>query len=513
MIDQVLLSVAPRQAYERIRFRAAAKVAAAMTRSYDAASAGRRTSGWPRRFSDANTAIGPAASILRAHSRDLVRNNGLARNAKRVITRNVVGYGITPKAIGGASPVILDAWDRWANSTDCDAAGRLTFVGLEKLVMGGVFEGGEMLVRRRRRRPEDGLPIPMQLQVLEPEFLDTSRDNFRGQQGGLVRLGIEYDAIGRRVAYYLYEEHPESSTLATPKSNRIDARDVIHVYDVERAGQDRGAPWLCAAIVKLKEYGEFEGAALMVQKLAQLFAGIATSPEGDLTPLGTPTSGDGTLTDPSVETLEPGAVQHLRPGEEITFSNPPQAVDAGFTTRTIREIAAAIGVTYEELTGDYSQVNFSSSRMSRLAHWGNVYDWQWNMLIPQFCDPAWGWAMDAAVVAGLAPEAPRAEWTPQAMPMTDPEKEARANVVRIRSGQATLSQVIREQGLDPDRVLAEYAEDNARLDDLGIWLDSDPRRVSQAGLTQLRAGATGWSGSGNAPAGNDGTTPDATPAD
>jgi lambda family phage portal protein len=248
--------------------------------------------------------------------------------------------------------------------------------------------------------------------------------------------------------------------------------------------------------VKLKDYSEFEGAALMVQKLSQLFAGVATTEEGgEPASLGVPTSGSGTPSDPSIETIEPGAIHHLTPGEKITFSSPPQATDGNYSTRTLREIAAAIGVTYEDLTGDYSQVNFSSARMSRLAHWGNVYDWQWNMLIPQFCDPAWGWAMEAAVLAGIAKAAPRAEWTPQAMPMTDPDKEARANVVRIRSGQATLSQVIREQGLDPDEVIEEIASDNAKLDAKGIWLDSDARRTSQAGLTQERVGAGGAGGS------------------
>jgi lambda family phage portal protein len=225
----------------------------------------------------------------------------------------------------------------------------------------------------------------------------------------------------------------------------------------------------------------------MRQKIAACFAGFVRDLDGSGVPMG-----EQSTTDALVETIEPGTMNRLAPGQDVVFGNPPLVTDDGFSVRTLRAIAAAVGVTYEDLTGDYSQVNFSSARMSRLAHWGNVYDWQWNMLIPQFCAPAWGWAMNAAVLAGLSGEEPSAEWTPQPMPLTDPDKEARANVLMVRSGQKTLSQAIREQGGDPDSVLAEYAADNAKLDKLGIWLDTDVRRVSQAGLTQARPAGTGF---------------------
>jgi capsid protein len=154
----------------------------------------------------------------------------------------------------------------------------------------------------------------------------------------------------------------------------------------------------------------------------------------------------------------------------------------------LRRIAATIGVTYEDLTGDYSQVNFSSARMARMAHWANVHDWRWNMLIPQLCRGVWGWAMELS--AGLEgwTETPGAEWSPPPMPMLEPDKEGLAYSRLVRSGAMTLYQAIRERGEDPASHLAEIAEGNAKLDELGIWLDSDPRRTSAAGLTQARPG-------------------------
>lgn len=507
-LDRVLLSVAPRFALNRIRARLAVDL---MQRHYEAASVGRRTSNWSRRISDANAAAGAALATLRAHSHDLVRNTGWAKNARRVIGRNVIGWGITPKPVAPVNKAgLAEAWRAWAGSTECDAAGRLTFAGLQKLAINSIFEGGEVLIRRRWRRPSDGLSLPMQLQVLEPDFIDTNKHRIQGQQGGVTIYGIEFDAIGRRVAYWLFDEHPGSSLLYNPVSSRIPASEVIHAYDVERAGQDRGVPWLSAAIVKMKDLDEFEDAQLMQQKIAVLLAGfIENDLDGapvELGAVGTPPGGQAPgPTDPRISVLEPGLVQELKPGQKVTFSNPPSVTNEGFRVGTLRAIAAAVGVTYEDLTGDYSQVNFSSARMSRLAHWGNVYDWQWNMIIPQLCDPAWRWAMEAAAFAGILPadKLPRAEWTPMPMPLTDPDKEARANTMMIRSGQKTLSEVIREMGRDPDVHLEEYASDMAKLDAKGIWLDSDVRRVSQAGLIQPRAGA---GGNGAANGSGDGAT-------
>lgn len=488
-LDRVLLAVSPSWALSRIRSRAAAK---ALARHYEAAQLGRRTENWPRRGTDADGAAQAALSPLRNVSRDLVRNNGWARNALRTINRNVVGYGITPK-LTGLPEEFLSAWAQWSGSMECDSYGRHTFAGLQKLVTKTVVQSGEALVRRRFRRPEDGLAIPLQLQVLEPDHLDTSRTLMAGQQGGEVVEGIEFDAIGRRVAYWLFDRHPGSVVGATPVSRRIAAGEILHVYDAERPGQNRGVPWFAAAIVKAREFDEYEDATVVRHKIAALFAAFVTDPNGDpsAAALGEQKAAtDGTL----VETLEPGIVKYLLPGQTVEFGSPPVPADGGFTERSLRGIAAALGVTYEDLSGDYSQVNFSSARMSRIAHWGNVYDWQWQMLIPQFCDPAWRWAVDAAAIAGLVkePEMGSVTWTPQPMPLTEPDREAMANVRMIRSGQKTLSEVIREQGKDPDEHLEEYAEDLKKLDELGIVLDSDARKVTQAGLMQ----ANGESGEG-----------------
>ncbi len=181
----------------------------------------------------------------------------------------------------------------------------------------------------------------------------------------------------------------------------------------------------------------------------------------------------------------PGQILYLPPGKSVTFATPPSVAEHGtFTSSQLRRVAASLGVTYEDLTGDYSIATFSSARMARLSHWAKVRDWSWNMLIPQLCDGVWRWIMEPAAKVEGWPEVPRADWAPPPMPMLEPEKEGLAYTRLIRSGAMTLYQAIRERGEDPVSHLAEIAEGNAKLDELGIRLDSDPRRTSTSGIAQ-----------------------------
>lgn len=479
--DKFTAAIAPKWTLNRVRARAALNA----VRNYEAAQTGRRTSGWNRNRGDADVVAAPALAELRMHARDLVRNNSYARQAQRTIANNTVGWGIVPNPTGvekNVADAALDIWKRWAETTECDSERRLTFYGLQELVMKSLFESGEVFLRRRNRKAKDGLTLPLQLQVLEADYLDTTKDSAKGQTGGPIVYGVEFDAIGRRAAYWMFDNHPGSG-LQVGESRRIEASDICHVFQMERPGQTRGVSWLAAAIVNLKELDEYEDAELMRQKVAACFAAFVTDPNGSADRLGGDEDDDDRL-----DALGPGMVEHLEPGKQVTFSNPPTVVNDSFAVRNLRKIAAGVGISYEMITGDYSQVNFSSARMSRLAHWANVHSWQYNMLIPILCQGVWDWAMTAAVLTGQLPEVPGSEWSPPPMPMIEPDKEGLALGRLVRVGAMTHAEMIRQQGRDPKKHFAEYAEGLTLLDELKIDLDSDVRRVSAAGLTQERVG-------------------------
>lgn len=501
--ERFTLFIAPNWTLRRMQAKSAAL---AFTRNYEAARPGRRTQGWNRNRGDVNSVTSAAVVELRTHARDLIRNNSWARKAQRVIANNVVGWGIVPKAVGPDEALNTKAtalWKRWADSTDCESEGRHTFAGLQRQVIQAIVADGEVLVRRRWRKAKDGLPLPMQLQLLEADFLDTNKDGEQGPAGPIVQ-GVEYDLIGRRAAYWIFPEHPGSSNSNFNNvSRRIPAEDVLHIFYGERPGQARGVSWFGAAIVNLKDFDEYEDAELMKQKIAACFAAFVTDTDGSGSPLGTEDSDDA-----SIESLEPGMISQLKPGQDVTFGTPPQTTTDNFATRQLRRVAAGLGITYEDLTGDYSQVNFSSARMGRLAHQANVVDWQTNMMIPLFCAGVWRWAMEAAKQVGMPDTVPGAEWTPPALPMLEPDKEGLAYQRLVRVGAMTPSGMVRELGGDPDAHWTEYAADQKKLDALGIKLDSDVRAVSQAGLAQERVGLS----KGAAPDASQQST-DSTPAD
>lgn len=463
---------------DRIRARLA-------VRHYEAAQPGRRTDGWARTTGDADVLLRNALVALRMHARDLIRNNSWARKAQRSIARDVVGWGITPKAVSDsaqAAAVAQDLWRKWANTFEVDSQGRKHFAAIQSLCMRSIIESGEVLIRRRWRRMNDGLTVPLQIQVLESDFLDHARNYLSTPTLGPTIQGVEFDLLGRRTAYWLWDQHPGSGRNYKP-SRRIPASEVLHIFYEERPGMSRGASWLAPSILPLKDFDEYEDATLMRQKIAALFAAFVNDIDGTGTPLGIASTDPN---EPNVETLEPGTVSYLPPGKNVTFANPPLTPEDGFTDRTLRKIGQGVGVTHEDLSGDYSKVNFSSARMSRISHWGDVNEWRENMLIPLLCDGVWAWMVEAAQTAGLLPEnvPVTAIWSAPPMPMIEPEKEGLAIQRLVRTGAMTHDEMVRQQGADPDAHWAEYAAGLKKLDSLGIKLDSDTRAVTQAGLDQ-----------------------------
>jgi lambda family phage portal protein len=331
------------------------------TPTYDGVGGGRRSLAWAVGNPGAVAALLFSQSELRAKSRDLVRRNAWASAALEAYVSNAVGTGIKPQAMI-VDPVLREQiqslWRDWTEVAD--ASGLTDFYGQQALACRAMLEGGEALIRIRFRRPEDGLPVAMQLQVLEPEHLPLTM-NTTADNGNVIRAGIEFDALGRRVAYHLYRNHPEDGFLAPMSSStglstvRVDAAEIIHLFRPLRPGQIRGEPWLARALVKLHELDQYDDAELVRKKTAAMFAGFITrlSPEDNLVGEGV-TDANGV----ALAGLEPGTLQILEPGEDIKFSQPADvgASYSDFLRMQFRAVAAAMGVSYEQLTGDLTQV-------------------------------------------------------------------------------------------------------------------------------------------------------------
>lgn len=484
-IDKTISYLSPAAGAKRARARYQEQIfQKAASRSFDGADKGRRTKGWKATSTSANAENGPAIVTLRDRSRDLVRNNPYAARAIQAIQTNVIGTGIIAKPMvkGAKNAKELGwAWKRWAESTECDADGLNNFYGLQSIAMRTLAEAGEVLVRRRHRFAIDKLTVPLQIQILEPDYIDTLKSE-SVEGGGYILQGVEFDKLGRRVAYWLFAEHPGDAGLASKassfKSNRIPAEDILHLFRVDRTGQVRGIAWGAPVILRLRDFDEYEDAQILRQKVAASFTAFVHDIEApdDAT----------TAEDLGFDKLEPGAVENLPPGKTITFPNPPQVSGyREFTDVSLHAVASGYGVTYEILTGDYSRVNFSSGRMGWIEFHRNVEQWRWLLLIPRLCEPVFRWFCEAALLAGYKGTSDAfAQWTPPAREMIDPSKEISAQVTAVRAGFKTLSGVIREQGNDPEEFFEELIADNKKIDQAGLILDSDARKTMKAGIAQ-----------------------------
>ena len=484
-IDRMIAAVAPARALKReqARSRAAALVAARM--AYDGATKGRRAQGWRVSSTDANSENLPALARLRDVARDMVRNNPYAARGKQVLKNNIVGPGIFPSIVSkskGERAALEELIKAHFDTPACDVNGQMDLYGLQGLIMATVAESGEALVRRRRRRIEDGYPLPFQIEVLEPDYFDTNKDGPL-PNGGQIVQGVEFDPIGRRAAYWLFTEHPGSyATRQTNyESRRIPVDDVAHIYRIDRPGQVRGVTWFAPCILKMRDLADYGDAQLVRQKVAACFAAFVTA-DDDISGGGDAIKQAESGQPYSVEELQPGLIQRLRPGEDVTFGTPPSVGEYDAYKRAeLQEIAVGLGMSYEALSGDLKGVNFSSGRMGWLEFQRTIATAQNHMLVPQLCHPLARWFFDAVLLMnGKAPKATM-RWTPSPREMINPAEETRAARDAIRTGLSSRPNEQRKLGHDPADLDAEIADSNERADRLGLVFDSDPRRVTSAG--------------------------------
>ena len=464
--------------------------------SYEGAATGRRLGNWTPGNEGVNALLFRDASLMRSRSRDLVRRNAWASNAVDSLVANLVGTGIKPQSTY-SDPLVKEKiqalWQEWTK--EADAHGLCGFYGLQALIARAMIEGGEVVVRLRNREERDGLIVPLQLQVLEPEHLpaDLNQDLANGNR---IRAGIEFDRIGRRRAFHLYREHPGEKPMLfrAGETVPVPVSEVCHIFKPLRPGQLRGEPWFAQALVKLHELDQYDDAELVRKKTAALIAGFITKPDPELGvggEDGAEPDGDGAVP----VTWAPGTMQVLLPGEDVKFSDPADVGGqyAEFMRVQLRSVAMSMGLTYEQLSGDLTGVNYSSIRAGMVEFRRRMEQLQRMVLIHQLCRPVWARWMDQAVLSGaleLPDYANRrreylvVKWIPQGWSWVDPLKEISSHVHAIRAGLLSRAEAVSMYGLDVEQIDQEIAEDNRRTDKLGLIFDSDSRRTSKAGVSR-----------------------------
>jgi lambda family phage portal protein len=475
------------QPARRVEGRKAPGPRAALGGGWDAGEVGRRLSAIPTASRAINTLIRSYGQAVLARSRYLAANNPYAASARESYVSAMVGQGIVPAPQlddPELKATINQVWHDWTDEADADWV--TDFYGLQSIVAGELFEAGECFIRFRQRRPEDGLIVPLQLQVIPAEMLDIHW-NLNLDNGNRIECGIEFDAIGRRRAYHFWQVYPGTDQyFGKPVGLRtvVPADQVLHIYRPIRAGQIRGIPHTLSMITTLASLDLYDDAELERKRIAACFSTFVTQesiPPEDPTFLN-----EEEVTTPRGETqeqytIEPGATVKLAPGEDIKFAEP---ADVGgtyelFQYRMLLRAAAGAMVPYSDMTGDLRRTSFGSIRAGLIAHRRRIETLQQSIIIYQFCQRVYTRWWTEAVLAGALPVTPaqfaadqrtyqRADWIPPRWDWIDPLKDLQAEQLAVQNHFKSRTAVIKGMGLDPLTVDTEIMQDLEREKQLGI---------------------------------------------
>lgn len=443
---------------------------APVARSFDAATGGRRASGFLSYRSHGSETLA-AAGPVRQRARQAWANNPYLRNGVGAWVAEAVGAGIEANSAhpDTARRAEIDSAFLHA-AAEIDPEGRTDLRGLTAQIVESVIVDGEAFAL-----VEDS-PEGVRARLIPAELVDESvtRD---APGGGYIVAGVEFDTQGRRVAYHILPNRPTDlfATATTPV--RVDARNVLHIFKSLGAGQVRGVSWLAPVLLTANEYDQLTDAMLVGQKIAAMHAGFLTNAND----LGT----DFNPADLQDVSLEPGAIRTLPGGWDIKFSNPGEASEGvQFAKLTLGQIAAGLGLPQHLLDGDLSGANYSSLRAGLLPFRAKVEQFQYHTLIPQFLEPVFRRVVTRAWLSGnldapeLAP-ALKVEWLPPRPMQVDPAKDVAALGEMLDRGLTSRRQAVASLGWNVAHLDTEIAADRKRESDLGLTFTQPETKTNE----------------------------------
>lgn len=466
---------------------------------HQASGTGRRLAMFRAPFSGPNQSSGIDTIVNR--SRHMARNNPWVKASGEKYVANAIGTGIQAKCVNGTKEqkkLRQKKWKRWCKVADAD--GQLIFEAMQALAVLEYREAGESFARIRQRRPADGLPVPLQIQLIESE--QCPRHYYStASNGNEIKEGIEFGPIGNRVAYWMYRKHPGDQHPGAVNASelvRIPADQIIHLYRPVRNGQLRGIPAISASLVLIFNQERLSDAVMDRQNTSGLFTGFFTKPVGSEggSVLGEAAESQDADTDGTpIAGLEPGTMVELPAGWEVEFSNPPQPGTefAEYMRLNLLAFCAAAGIPVEVLTGDLRNISDRALKLILLEFHRLIEMDLWLHVIPMFCQrirDAW-WdqavlsgALDAPGYADDPDEYRDTLWVPQGWPYSHPVQDVDAEIKAVRAGFTSLTKVVLGHGEDPEETADEQVADNARADALGLKHDSDGRQSKGAAPAQ-----------------------------
>lgn len=447
-----------------------------------AADTSRLSASWTTEPVNQNYLVEQFWRIICARGRDAALNKSHAKKFLRLCVSNVIGHRgmqISPtvsyndKPDKAARDAIKSAFNEWGK--DPEVTGLYSWHDLEKLVVRTVATDGEVFIRKLRGKKFGKYRYQLQLidSVRVPVNLKQELRN-----GNRVFAGIEYTPYGRPVAYYVTNDDPFYSTYGlhstatnTEQAERIPANDMIHLFVPEMIGQKRGFSWLAGSLSHMQHLDKYTEASVINARVGASKMGFF-----ELDPEKIDVDSDDEYEDEIPMDADPGTFDALPMGYKFTQWNPqfPQGEYQQFITTNLHIIAADLGVSYASLSGDLSQVNFSSIRAGVLPEqdfWMDLQEWLihrfYSVVYPDWVSQA---VLHKTIRIGTTPlklerleQYEQAKYNGRRWKYVDPTKEVNAERLQHKGMLKSISQTIRERGDVPEDVFKEIAEDVERI--------------------------------------------------
>ncbi len=474
---------------------------AAQVRSFAGAQVTRLTFSMATSSASINADLDSALVPLRARARSLSQNNEFAARFITLVGVNIVGAtgptlqvraelsNAPGKLDKAANDAIEIHWQRWGRTAD--AAGKCSLPHLLRIIVEATARDGESLVVLVRDRTS---PYGLKLQVLEADRLDETKNGVMSD-GTTLRQGVEIDSFGRPIAYHIKESHPgELFQVSRSTTKRVPASAVCHVFLARRAEQVRGYTWLHAALMRLAQLQGFEESAVIAARIgASKIATIEQAEDAAPGLMGAQAvaqEGDPTIQQPNLHfSAEPGEVFQLPPGYKLNSWDPqyPHENFEAFVQQCLRAVSMGFGVATHNLSGNMSDVNYSSARIAELTEreiWTMLQEWFIsNLLLPVY--EAW---LESALLlqqitfpSGKALPADRLDkflnasrFQGRRWAWVDPAKEAEASKMLIELGLASRTQIAASQGRDFADIVLELQAEREALQAAGLAVVGTP---------------------------------------
>lgn len=401
--DTLLTAIAPERAVKRVAAQTAIRAINSGYSNYGASLHKKSMRGWMWHGGSPKEDIEDNLRVLRERSRDAYMGVPLATGAIKTMRTNVVCGGLTPtpqidNAFLGISDEeaqkineqIAREFALWANKPTCDADRIDNFYMLQQLAFTGfLLNGDSWAVLQNKKTP--GVPYDLRVRIIEadricsPAFMDIlSPTDINEHHVEKIVQGVETDADGMVIAYWVCDRHPLASTSVTGLTashwTRVEAygkktgrQNVLCLMQRERAGQLRGVPLLAPVLESLKQLGRFTDAELTAAVISAMFTVfIKKSDQSDEVPFGEMLPPDVQVDTPDKTSVElaPGAFIDLNPGEEVQFADPkhPTTGFEAFMNAIVKQMAAALEIPSEVLYKQFS-TSYSAARGALNEFW------------------------------------------------------------------------------------------------------------------------------------------------